>query len=234
MYRADGDGSELDYGADGGGYAPVDDTLAAAFGGIAFDDLGGAHPALGYGGYAAGGGFMPPMSPRAAGQDAFNAQTAAALGPHAELGFADPQAARWLAGAYGGHFDVERLMAAEQYAEQARPPLSPGYHRRAWQRCIAARLRRRARGAALFAAPARGWCMQQRVARAPSGVWRPARARRLTLRRRLRCLFPSAACTRRSSAAPSRRPAPAATATSVRRVILRTDAAARRPAVGKP
>jgi hypothetical protein len=73
--------------------------------------------AMGYG--------MPPMSPRAAGQDAYNAQSAA------ELFSADPAAARWLAGAYGGSFDPERLLATEQQlAEHARPPMSPSYHRR--------------------------------------------------------------------------------------------------------
>jgi hypothetical protein len=125
MYRG---GEPEEYG---GGYDEA--SLNDALGQLGF---GNPAPGLEAGGYAlppygapysgrSGGYAAPPMSPRAAGQEMYNAQSAA----HAEL-FSDPHAACWLAGAYGGSFDPERLMAAEQL-EQARPPMSPSYHRHA-------------------------------------------------------------------------------------------------------
>ena len=113
-----GDGGGV-YGGAYGGYG--DDELAYALGGVT---LGGellpGSPA--YGSYTQP--TAPPMSPRAAGQDAFNDASA-----HAEL-FGE-QDVHWLRGAYGQHFDPERLLAGDAVpAEHARQPMSPGYHRR--------------------------------------------------------------------------------------------------------
>ena len=120
-------------GYDYGGGGLDDASLAAAFGAFGFAPSGAeaGAAAMPYG--VAGGGV--PMSPRAELQDSYN-------NLQAEL-FADPHAASWLAGAYGGNFDPERLLGAEQLAEP-RPSHSPGYHRRAGGSPHVASPRRRA------------------------------------------------------------------------------------------
>jgi len=128
-----GDGG-LAYGGSYGGGGYGGDELALALRGLA---LGGEHlPGSPYDAYAHA---APGMSPRAAGQDAFNDASA-----HADLLF-DAQDVSWLRAAYGQGFDPERLLAGDiMQAEHARQPMSPGYHRRVPPRlpvlgdCIAA------------------------------------------------------------------------------------------------
>ena len=114
-----GDGS-IAYGGPYGGGGYGGDELACALRGLAF---GGEHlPGSPYDAYAHA---LPAMSPRAAGQDAYNDASA-----HADLLF-DAQDVSWLRAAYGQGFDPERLLAGEAVpAEHARQPMSPGYHRR--------------------------------------------------------------------------------------------------------
>jgi hypothetical protein len=136
MYRPAGAAVEGEYGgfvAGGGAYDDAS-SLTSALEGFGFSGDALAQQQHGYG---APLGYGMPMSPRAAGQDAYNAQSAAQQQQQAqqhaaaELFSVDPAAARWLAGAYGGSFDPERLLATEQHlAEHARPPMSPSYHRR--------------------------------------------------------------------------------------------------------
>ena len=128
-----GDGG-IAYGGPYGGGGYGGDELACTLRGLA---LGGEHlPGSPYDAYAHA---LPAMSPRAAGQDAYNDASA-----HADLLF-DAQDVSWLRAAYGQGFDPERLLAGEAVpAEHARQPMSPGYHRcapRALGDCIAAACR---------------------------------------------------------------------------------------------
>jgi hypothetical protein len=161
MYRP-GSVGESAYGGAYGGYG---DEFASAFAGLA---LGGeqAPGSPAFGAYAQPVQAAPPMSPRAAGQEAFNDASA-----HAESMFAE-QDVHWLRAAYGQAFDPERLLAGEAVlADQGRAPSSPGYHRRApcFRRRIAASRRHGShreapaqRSAAHRAASALRWARAQR------------------------------------------------------------------------
>ena len=226
MYRP-GSVGESGYGGAYGGYG---DEFASAFSGLA---LGGEQPpgSPAFGSYAQPAAQPSPMSPRAAGQEAFNDASA-----HAESMFAE-QDVHWLRAAYGQAFDPERLLAGEAVLpDHGRAPSSPGYHRRV----------RPSAGASLKPPQRlgpRGACAAHGTARGGIGIAAGARAARCRprwLRRRfcfrrlaLGCAVASshaaasparrpltsprrAACTRLSSAGRTKRPAPAATAISVR------------------
>lgn len=122
-------------GCDGGAASPsfggygADDPLALTFADLV---LAPASPA---GGPAHA--QLVPVSPRAAGQAAFNAASAAEAEGGESLLF-DAADVRWLQSAYGQAFDPERLLAGDAALAEERQPQSPGYHRRVLASALAA------------------------------------------------------------------------------------------------